>query len=87
MNRITNDFRSIDARSAGVSDLATTAGGWYERLEWLLQERRYGRIDCLAAISDPWEKVDMTMQQMVMFAATGRLEVVTPPKKTAESCQ
>lgn len=77
---VTNDYRSLDAvQAASGSVLQATACGRFERaLERAARERPVTPAAALDILRDRNVQMGITVQQMVLEAATGRAEVVAP---------
>lgn len=76
---VTNDYRALDAVAPATTVLAQTAE---TRLECASRracaERPRDPAAAFAILSDPGVKMLITVQQMVLHAATGRCEVLLP---------
>src|SRR5262249_22055077 len=76
---VTNDYRELDAVAAATTVLAEPACGRFERA--LARARAERPEDDRAAFSilrDPGVQMQMTVQQMVLHAASGRIAVQAP---------
>ncbi len=78
---VTNDYRAMPGEVSERSDgtLAMTADGRYQRAHALCRQHTpRDASECLTVLADDRVRMDMTVQQMFMRAATGELVVVDP---------
>ncbi len=76
---VTNDYRLLDVAGPARGELAQTSCRRSERLrERLTIEKPMTTHDALALLSDERVKMTITVQQMVLCAATGRCDVRLP---------
>jgi hypothetical protein len=76
---VTNEYRALGSTRPVAGSLGGTSCGRADRLGELL---RSGRVrdgeSAFAALADPRVRMDITVQQMVLHAASGRCEVRLP---------
>ncbi|MEL6770128.1 MAG: C45 family peptidase [Bacteroidota bacterium] len=77
---VTNGYLCIDADTTEVhSELIATSCGRYDRAIDLVRNNSPGTAaSCFAVLADPNVRMSITVQQMVMQASTGRLDVRLP---------
>ncbi|MEM6785140.1 MAG: C45 family peptidase [Bacteroidota bacterium] len=77
---VTNGYRLIDADTTDVrSELLATSCGRYDRAVELVGKTPSATAEsCFAVLTDPSVRMSITVQQMVMQARTGRLDVRLP---------
>jgi hypothetical protein len=79
---VTNDYRALPAivqTSRNQSALARTACGRYDRAQKLVREAPPRDSEaCLRVLADPGVKMGITVQHMVLSAATGVVRVALP---------
>jgi predicted choloylglycine hydrolase len=83
---VTNDYLEMDAESGksevSSSELKTTSCDRYIQAAELLSESLPTTVEsCLSVLNDPAVIMDITVQQMVMSAAEGMLEVRIPTSR------
>lgn len=76
---VTNDYRSISGAHVGAGELARTACGRFDRARLrAVAEHPVDAAGCFAILGDPEVRMGITVQQMVMHAASGALDVRIP---------
>lgn len=78
---VANDYQALDAIDAHDTgqELQATSCGRYERAHALLSEELpQDAAACFKVLNDAWIKMRITVQQMVMSAALGSLDVGLP---------
>jgi hypothetical protein len=78
---VTNDFRRLaaDESGAGISELARTSCGRFDRVaELLARQRPTTPAECFDVLGDPRVRMNITMQSMVMLSQSGHLAVRRP---------
>ncbi len=76
---VTNSYRALSGEAGAASALARTACTRFQRASALLQARPPGSAeDCFAVLEDPAVRMEITVQHMVLCAATGAVQVRLP---------
>jgi hypothetical protein len=78
---VTNDFRRLatEEASPGISELARTSCGRFDRVAELLpRERPTTTTECFGVLGDARVRMNITMQSMVMRPRSGHLAVRRP---------
>lgn len=81
---VTNDYRAMpgEVSKRGEGTLALTADGRYQRaLALCLQRAPRDAREAIAILADEKVRMDMTVQQMFLRAATGELVAVDPKER------
>src|SRR5262249_44683281 len=81
---VTNDYlalQSTTTSAGGKQELQQTSCSRFDRTSLLLAHHRPRNIiECFSVLADPAIRMRITVQQMVMSAAQGLLEVRLPPE-------
>ncbi|MBN8611072.1 MAG: hypothetical protein J0L92_10835 [Deltaproteobacteria bacterium] len=83
---VTNDYRAMpgEVSKRGDGTLALTADGRYQRaLALCLQQTPRDAREAFAILADAKVRMDMTVQQMFLRAATGELVAVDPKERAS----
>jgi acid ceramidase len=76
---VTNDYRAMSRAEVNDGELARTACGRFDRAQLrALAEHPEDAAACFAILCDPEVRMGITVQQMVMHAGSGALEVRIP---------
>jgi hypothetical protein len=78
---VTNDFRRLvaDGAGAGISELARTSCGRFDRVAELLHRQPpTTTAECFGVLGDSRVRMNITMQSMVMLSRSGHLAVRRP---------
>ncbi|MEM9189453.1 MAG: C45 family peptidase [Myxococcota bacterium] len=81
---VTNDYRSLDGGFASLSEgaLHATACSRFDRASYLVLDRKVASFGAgFDILTDAKVKMDITVQHMLMQAATGALEVRLPSRR------